>query len=223
MEQTKIKKYLFIGLIGSLITVIGEMAQGLAETVSTGDMMTEMFATYASVEGWRHGFGSTVGAIGILLQFFGMYAIYLSLKDKERRTAKIFKYGAVIYSFVGASIHILFASAIYVYKINSEFLMEYLIWFVLPITIFFLVAYAWFSIVMLNLFRKGDTAFPKWCWVLNPLIGKALVNILSEIIPSSVIANGIGFSNMGITAIIMFTILFALTYKNLTKSDIPGA
>lgn len=213
MDKSRIRKYLIIGFIGSLITVIGEMAQGLAETVSASNTMSEMFATHASVAGWRHGFGSTVGAIGIILQFFGMYAIYLSVVDKGKKTAKLFKYGAVVYSFVGASIHILFASAIYIYKIGSEFLMEYMLWFVLPITVLFLVIYAWFSIIMFNLFRKGKTTFPKWCCVLNPLIGKGAINILSEVIPISIISNGVGYSNMGISAVIIFATLLIIDCK----------
>jgi len=213
MDKSKIRNYLLLGLIGAVITVIGEMAQGLAETVTAADMMTEMFATHASVAGWRHGFGSTVGAIGIMLQFFGMYAIYLSFTDQETKTSKHFKFGAVIYSLVGASIHILFASAIYVCKINNAFLTEYMLWFVVPITLVFLVAYAWFSIIMFQKFRKGETSFPKWCCVLNPLVGKGVINLVSEILPTSVLSNGIGYSNMGISAVIIFAVLYGIACK----------
>lgn len=206
-NEKKIKRYLAIGLLGAVITVIGEMSQGLAETIKSADAMTEMYLTYAALPGWRHGFGSTVGAIGILLQFFGVYAIYLSFTEKADKSSALFRISAVNYSFIGAIVHVLMATSVYIYKVNSELLKEYLLWFTLPILIIFFAGYIFFCVILFNKFRKGETIFPKWCCVLNPIAGKAVFHIVSLLIPSSVIANGIGYSNMGLTAIIIFGVL----------------
>lgn len=207
MEIKKIKKYLIIGLIGAIITVIGEMSQGLAETIKSTDMIAEMFSSYASLPGWRLGFGSTVGTIGILFQYFGLYAIYLSFKNKEDKSAKNYKLGIYNFIFVGAIVHVLLSIAMYVYKIDSTLLMEYMIWFVVPILVIFLIGYIWFSIIMFNKFLKSETLFPKWCCILNPIIGKVVFNIIALLTPISSLSNGINNSNMGITSIVMFIIL----------------
>ena len=207
MDKSKIKKYLIIGLIGAIITVIGEMSQGFVATVDSGNLIMQEFETYASLPGWRHGFGATVGAIGILLQYFGVYAIYLAFKNKEDKNSKRYVVGAINYSIIGAIVHILLATSIYILKINSKFFMEYMIWFAMPIVIVFLVGYIWFSIIMFNKFRRNETIFPKWCCVLNPVIGKIVFNIVSALIPFSALANGIGYSNMGISSVIMFAVL----------------
>ena len=213
MDKSKIRKYLIIGLIGAIITVIGEMSQGFVATVDSSNLMMQEFETYASLPGWRHGFGSTVGAIGILLQFFGVHAIYLSFKNKDDKNSKRYKIGVFNYSVIGAIIHILLATSLYVLKISSELFMEYMIWFAMPFVIVFLIGYIWFSIIMFNKFCRNETIFPKWCCVLNPVIGKIFFNIVSALIPISALANGISYSNMGIAAIVIFAILLSKLKK----------
>lgn len=208
LDKRRIRKYLLIGLMGAIITVIGEMSQGLAETVAASDSMTELFATYETLPVWRIGLGSTVGAIGILLQYFGVYAIFLAFKDRDDKSSKIYKWGVYNYAFVGAIIHILMSLMIYIYKINSELVMDFTIWFVAPFLIFFFVGYIWFSIIMFNKFRRKETIFPAWCCVLNPILGKGFFNVVAMLIPVSVIANGVSYSNMGITAVVMFAVLY---------------
>lgn len=208
-SKLQIKKCLIIGLIGALITVIGEMSQGLAETVQASGPMEELFVTYAVLPVWRIGFGSTVGAIGIVLQFFGVYAIYLAFTDKDDKASKLYKLGIYNYAFVGATIHILMSLCIYVFKIDSELLMEFMVWFVVPIMVIFLVGYVWFSIILFQKLRKKETMFPAWCCILNPILGKVLFNIVSALIPIPVLSNGISYSNMGITATVMFGVFLA--------------
>lgn len=202
-----IKKFLVVGLIGAIITVIGEMSQGLAETVTASDSISELFATYAVLPVWRIGFGSTVGAIGILLQYFGVYAIFLSFKDKEDKASKLYKLGVYNYAFIGAIIHILMSLMIYVYKMDNELIMDFTIWFVTPFLIIFFMGYIGFSIIMFNKFRKRETIFSAWCCLLNPILGKCIINVVSVLIPISILSNGVSYSNMGITAVVMFMIL----------------
>lgn len=213
MNIKTIRKYLIIGIIGAVITVIGEMSQGFANTVPATDIIGQTFATYAALPVWKIGFGSTIGAIGILLQYFGVYAVYLSFNNKDDKSSKLYKVGIYNYVFIGAIIHILMSLMILVYKLNSELLIDFTIWFVMPFLAVFLIGYISMSIIMFNKLRKRETIFPAWCCVLNPIIGKLLFNAVSEIIPNSALANGIGYSNMGITAILMFGILL-LTTKN---------
>lgn len=207
MFKDRIKKFLTIGLAGAIITVVGEMSQGLAETVQSADRAMQLFDTYATLPVWRIGFGSTVGAIGILLQYFGVYAIYLSFHTHDDKPSKRYKLGIYNYAFVGAIIHILMSVMIYVHKINRAFLMEFTVWFVAPFLLVFLMGYIWFSIIMFNKFRNNETRFPSWCCILNPVLGKGVFNAVSVLIPIQTLANGVSYSNMGITAVIMFSVL----------------
>ncbi len=205
----QIRKYLWIGLISALITVIAEMLQGYVMPLDTTNRMTKLFTSFELLPIWRIGLGSTLGAIGILGQFAGVYAIYLSFDNKEDKIAKVYYLGMYVYSLLGAMIHIFMSMMIYVYKVNPNMNMfiDFSVWFVLPITILFFAGYIPFGYTMAKQFYSNHTLFPRWFWLLNPLFGKGIFNALATILPPSALSNGIGFSNMGISAVLLFSLL----------------
>ncbi len=215
-ENKKIKRYIITGLIGALITVTGEMCQGLSASTDMSDKMTKLFSSFDNLPVWRIGIGSTIGAIGILLQFFGVYAIYLTFINKETKASKLYYYGMYVFSVIGAIVHILMSFMIYAYKISMDAMWEVTIWFIAPLVVVFFAGYIPFAIVMSVQFFKKQTPFPKWLWLLNPLFGKAFFNVLTAILPSSTLTNGISFSNMGLSSTILFVVLL-LSMNKLEK------
>ncbi len=211
-----IRKYLIIGLIGSIITVVGEWMQGYAPSTDLSTEMTRLFSAIATLPAWKIGLGSTLGAIGILIQFYGYYAVYLCLDDKESRLADIYKVGVYSFSIIGAIVHVLMSVMMYVHILTqhspsaSERMMEYTIWFVAPIVAIFYILYFAMCISMFLLFIKRQTPFPKAYALLNPLTGKLAFSILQRMLVVSAFSNGIGNANMGITSIIiMGALLFS--------------
>ncbi len=209
-EYKKIKKYMILGLMGAVITVFAEMLQGAVPSGEAADKMTALFSSFDNLAVWRIGVGSTVGAIGILIQFFGIYAIYLLFEDKTTKSARIYHAGMYVFSILGAIIHVLMSFMIYGYKISMDAMMEITIWFVLPIMIMFFAGYIPFAVAMAIQFLKRRTPFPKWMFILNPLIGKIFFNAITAVLPSSAVVNGISFSNMGLSSVILFTICLCM-------------
>lgn len=216
-DNKRIKKYLIIGLIGAVITFMSEISQRLIEVLKTTNIIPEIFVTNGQLIIWKICFESTIGAIGILLQFFGVYAIYLSFKNKDGKTSQNYIRGAYNYSFVGAIVHILIPICIYAYKIYSYLYMEFMIFIVSPILIIFLIDYIWFSIIMFNKIRKGETIFSKWCCLLNPVIGNFIFNLFTNFFSIKFFYNGISYSNIGVVAIVIFTFLSLNINKNNEK------
>lgn len=72
------------------------------------------------------------------------------------------------------------------------------------------MAYGLFAVSMFVQFLKKHTIFPKWCWVLNPIAGKAVINILTAMLPNTALVNGIGFADMGLTSLVTFGVLYCL-------------
>lgn len=215
----KIKKYLLIGLIGAIITVVGEMLGGLVPSPDTTDQMTRFFSSVELLPVWRIGLCSTIGGLGILMQFFGFHALYLTFDNKESRIVKLFYAGNCGFTIIGAMIHILMSMFMYVYKVNAgvenfeNIIIEFSIWFLAPMTVIFYLAYAIFAFAMFSQIIKGHTLFPKWFWVFNPIIGKVVINTITAVLPSSAIMNGIGFSDMGLTSLVTFAAL----YENIRR------
>lgn len=214
IDYKKIKKYMILGLIGAFITVFAEMLQGTIPSRNAADKVTALFSSFDNLAVWRIGVGSTVGAIGILMQFFGVYAIYLSFEDKTAKGAKVYHAGMYVFSVLGAIVHILMSFMIYGYKISMNAMMEVTIWFVLPLVVLFFVGYIPFAIAMAIQFFKRRTPFPKWMFVLNPLFGKAFFNAITSVLPSSAIVNGISFSNMGLSSVILFTVCLCMMRRS---------
>ncbi len=204
MSENKTKKYIIIGLVGAFITIIGEMLQGAVPSTDTTDKFTTLFSSFENLPVWRIGLGSTVGVIGIFLQFFGMYSIYLTFSDKETKLAKVYKIGMYVFSIFGAIVHLLMSVMVYTYKISMEHMIDFTIWFVIPLLVLFFVGYIPFCVSMAIQFWKKQTQLPKWLFWLNPLFGKVFFNIVTAILPSCAIVNGIAYSNMGLSSIILF-------------------
>ncbi len=204
-DSNKIKRYIAIGLLGALITVCGEMLQGAVPSGEASDKMGMLFSSFDNLPVWRIGLGSTVGALGILLQFFGVYGIYLSFTNKESKTAKIYQAGMYVFSILGSIVHVLMSMMIDAYRISIEHMMEVTIWFVAPIVFLFFLGYIPFAIAMALQFWRRQTIFPKWLFWLNPLFGKVFFNVITTLLPNSALVNGISFSNMGLSSVVLFT------------------
>ena len=218
-NMTKIRKYLLIGIIGSIITVVGELSGGLCASTDLSNHVTQVMSAFDNIPVWRIGFCSSVGAIGILLQYYGYEALYLALEDKSTMGAKLMHYGNYGFTIFGSLVHVVLCMLIYVYHINvgnpnlyAE-VFAYATWFVTPILVIFALGYLVYCLANLVLYFKAKSIFPKWCWLLNPLFGKLFFNILYEFKPGTALSNGISFANMGLTS--LFTmIVFYLCLKN---------
>ncbi len=216
LKGQKIEKLILIGLIGAIITVLAEMCQGAVPSADSGDRISRLFSSFENLPVWRIGIGSTVGAVGILMQFFGMYGIYLSFQNRETKAAKIYYWGMYIFSAVGAVVHILMSVMVYIYKIDIDLMIEFTLWFVLPILLIFFVGYISFGAAMAIQFYRKQTPFYRWLWVLNPLFGKVFFGAIAEILPSNALTNGIAYSNMGLSSAVLFgVILFGIRKEDL--------
>ncbi len=218
-KEQKIENFILIGLIGAVVTVCGEMCQGFAPSADTADKMAKLFSSFENLPVWRIGFGSTVGALGILMQFFGVYGIYLSFKDKTAKAAKTYYWGMYVFSIIGAIVHVLMSVMVYAYKISVDIMLEFTLWFVIPILVIFFTGYIPFAAAMALQFYKKQTPFYKWLWVLNPIFGKVFFGAITEILPSSALVNGIAYSNMGLSSLILFAVILFQIKKERLKPD----
>ena len=83
---------------------------------------------------------------------------------------------------------------------------NYLLYFLLPVTVVFAVFFIGANIVQFIAFARGCTPFPKWYCAFNLLVGKAVFNGVRRF-GNTALINGIATSNMSLGAIVMFTAL----------------
>lgn len=247
MEKKTIKQLLILGLIASLITIVGEMVGAFAPSTATGStVVAEATAWMENLIGssalseqltvlncfenlavWQIGLGAVVGGLGILGQYLGFYGIYKTFKNKKSKLAKAYFVGNIGFALVGSLVHVILCVLMYIYKMNAhnadcwEIVGEFSLWFVAPIVVIFYVLYAVFAVSMFVQVFKKQTAFPKWCCLLNPVIGKIVFDGIAAVLPSSAFANSINNAGMGLTSVVILGIFFLYSQK-INENIISG-
>lgn len=175
-----------LGLIASLITVVGEMLGAFAPSADTGSPAfaeavawfegftgTSAFSgeltvlnCYENLAVWQIGLGAVIGGIGILGQYLGFYGLYTVFKDKESKLSKAYFIGNIGFALIGSLVHIVLCVLMYVYKMNAhspacwKTVGEFSLWFVAPLLAVFFMLYTAFAVVMFVQLFRGKTAFP---------------------------------------------------------------
>ena len=204
---------LVTGLAGALLGTAGELLGGFSPAGDFTSPVTILFSSLKSLPMWRIGLCSTLGGLGILLQFFGYYAICLSFEDRENFRGRLCTAANWGFTIVGAICHILCCVFIFLYCLTlsipgrMDVLENFLIWFFLPFAAVFLISYITFCVLFSLQICGGHSSFPRWCGYLNPLGFMIFFPILAGVLPSSAAVNGLYFANMGLTSILIFTVL----------------
>lgn len=79
----KARKLLLIGLLGAVLTLIGDLLIGYVKFPEGAGMLEGYFAAALVLPIWRPVLGGIIGFLGISLEFCGLMALYPLLKKKE--------------------------------------------------------------------------------------------------------------------------------------------
>lgn len=210
-KQVSAKRYLIIGLIAAVVTVLGgELPLGWYIKPETGDILQAQFAGYGSVSMPHIASGIFFGGIGIALQGFGYEGISrLLYRDTDcKRTARLTHIGALFCGMFGPLVHILCAAGMYFCKSGSvDEIMQFMLYFVMPITVVFMPVYMAMMVALFIAMIRGKTKLPKWSALLNPAIVMMLVNTVTFLFGNSYISNAVQMANMGIGSFVFFLFL----------------
>ncbi|MBR3508008.1 MAG: hypothetical protein IKO03_04430 [Lachnospiraceae bacterium] len=226
MKQ-KEKKYLIWGIIGGILTMIGDCLLLGVDSTGAGSGALDKFAIIATrVSYARIGLGAFFGFIGIPLSVLGFYALFLSLRDKETRTARLYKLSLYGFGTLGGAIHVICCYLLTGIKKDLECGTDDLLktvleeqgGYVIPSVIVFFAFYLLCVITMILLIVRRKTYLPSWMWILNPLTLKILINMIGNL-GTSAFLNGLGCSNMSLGGIIIFITWFCFMQKEGEKND----
>lgn len=224
--HAQIKKLLIIGLIASVVTVIGgELPIGWVEYPAVeGDAfgMLGMLIGSGHLSLLQLACGVLFGGVGIPLQYYGFEAAaQLAAQGGSRRSAKIIHWGALATGFLGGIVHVICVALMFVCRLVCttemtaipQAALDFAIWLVAPISVVFMPIYYAMCIGMFVVILKGKTCLPKWAAVFNPLAATLVVNALPMLLPGSALVNALGMANMGIGSVWMFAGFLLLLRK----------
>lgn len=209
----KTKKYLMLGIVGGILTMIGDCLLCGVDSYGVIDGLDKYAVIARKISYTRIGLGGFFGYIGIPITMFGFYVLYMTLADKDSLTAKLYRVSLYGYLAFGGAVHVICCYLVSGIKKDLETGTENLLMtvlheqggYVIPSMIVFLVFYLMSVVTMILLIAKNKTFLPSWMWIINPLTFKLLFNMIGRL-GSSAILNGILCSNMSLGAIIIFTV-----------------
>ena len=87
----KMKKYLLLGIIGGIFSMIGDCLLCGVSSYGAGGGIDKYAVIAQKISYTRIGLAGFFGYIGIPVTVFGFYVLYMSLADKESLAAKLYR------------------------------------------------------------------------------------------------------------------------------------
>ena len=169
-----------IGIFASLLALIGgDMILGWGTVDMSLDGMEQYFSRYTDVSDIRIFWSGLLGMIGITLETMSFFGVYRIIASKSESYAHAYRAGLIGMLAFGAFCHVMCCVTIYhhnaLYRIDSSRAIEGTImfakYFLIPVTVIFFVFFLVMNIVQIMAFAKGQTPYPRWCWIFTMLTG----------------------------------------------------
>ncbi len=144
LDWQRIRHLLKIGILASLMVLTGDMLLGWGVSDPSVTNLPAVFTRYLSVSDGRIIVSALLGLIGIPIECLCWFAIYRMMKPFSEKDAH--------------------ATAI-------QEMLCFIGWFLLPVTVIFLVFFLLAAVVQIRAFSKGHTPLPRRCWVFSVLFG----------------------------------------------------
>jgi len=212
-----IRKLLLIGLIASLVTVLGgELPIGwVTYPVVDGDPtgMMGMLIGSGNLSLLQLACGVLFGGVGIPLQYYGFKGMALLVEQGgSRRCARIMHVGAAATGFLGGIVHVVCIGLMFVCRMVDfagaaaipQAALDFALWLVAPISVVFMPVYYAMTIALFIAVVRRKTCLPRWAAAFNPLTGTLVLNALPLLFPSSPLINALGMANMGLGSVLTF-------------------
>jgi hypothetical protein len=219
-EYKKVRKMLWIGIVFAILTVVGgEMPIGWTVYPEAENQLMGFLKGSESLSMIQLGCGVLFGGVGIPLQYYGYRAIAQILnKSGCGKCSQMIEVGAGAIAFGGGSVHILCTALLFMCRMgNMHTVTDFTVWLVLPFSLLFMLIYTPMATAMFIPVIRGETIFPRWAAIFNPLIYKGLLNAFAMLAPNVPWANGIRMSNMGIGSLITFAGILLLLSREAAK------
>lgn len=222
--MSKTVKYLIIGIIGGILTMLGDCMLLGADSTDAADVIEKYSMIASQVSYLRIGLAGSFGFVGIPVSVLGSYVLYMLTGDKDSRLTKLYRYSLYGFAATGGAIHIICCYLVTGLKKNIEAgssdlvmsVFEEQTGYLIPCFALFLAIYGVHVVTMFMLIIKKKTAFPAWFCVFNPLVFKIVINAAGGL-GTSAFFNGLACSNMSLGSTIIFAVWLAAIFRRKSE------
>ena len=219
LDWPRITHLFRVGLFGAILTLVGDMLLGWGVEDETLAGISRMLSAYTDLSDGGIFAAAMLGLFGITIEglcYFGIYRLMA-----ERAPAYAHRYRAGIFGYVifgGCGFHVPVCAMVFLtkYGLAEALVLKYAAYFVLPAFALFWVFFAVLEVTQIQVFAKGLTPYPKWCWVFSLPVGMAAAMLLN-VFGNQPWVNAITCAWISVGNLWMFGGLLALVKR--TKTD----
>ena len=180
LDWPRIEHLLRLGIVASLVVLTGDMLLGWGVSDPSVQGIPLVLTRYLSVSDGRIIASALLGLVGIPTECLCWFAVYRMIRPFSGKDAHAYRSGIIgCLAFGACGVHVPCCMAVYLLKrfyaggpeAAVAEMSRWLIWFLLPATIIFLVFFLVTAIVQIRAFRRGHTPLPRRCWVYSVLFG----------------------------------------------------
>lgn len=202
LDRPRIRKLLVIGLIGAILTGIGDFLLGYAEEIPGTTIAASVMSGAPNLADWQMITGSLLGFFGIFLEGIAFFAVYRLMADAAPKYAHIYRAGIFGYIWlapVGCHMNMGILNLAYKYLLQgdagiAELAAGKLFWgFSQPV--YTLLAIFWLPMIVIQFkaFSRGYTPYPRSARWYNIIVGAIPALIIAAILgPQSALGAGVG-------------------------------
>ena len=182
MDWPRVAHLFRIGLLGAVLTFIGDMLLGWGVEDKTLSGLSGMLSAYTDISDGGIFAAAILGLFGIAIEGLSYFGIYRLMAEHAPGYAHRYRAGIFGYLiFGGCGFHVPVCAIVFLMKHGFEeaLVLKYTAYFVLPAFVLFWVSFAVLEITQIRAFAKGLTPYPKWCWVFSLPVGMAAAVLLN--------------------------------------------
>lgn len=202
------------GWLGILATLLVGTGEFFVHYSSIGYDGAENFSWLINIPRTRVSIGHTLMVLGMPLYIFGYYHLYLCLQSSQRVLARILLILGVFAFVIGGVWAGSRAMLVEIVKSENQELIVFYKWHYEVLVQILRVLVFLVSIVWVYLILTGNTIYPKWMALVNPILLLAMIFIIYFITPA--IGSYLVPTAMNITHIVLFSLSLKSLYKFLT-------
>lgn len=218
LDWPRIRKLLKIGLLASVLHVIGDMilGWGLEDEALTG--LERMLSAYTGTSDGGIFAAALLGLLGMVLEGLAYFGVYRLIAPCSQKDAHSLRTGILGYLIFGAcGFHVPTCALVFLTKhgVESALLLRCAAYFMLPAFILFWVFFAVLNTAQIRAFAKGKTPLPKACWAFSMPVGMLLA-MLPGVLGNRPLVNALACAWIAVGNLWMFGGLTVMANKAQT-------
>ena len=201
LDRARIRKLLAIGLFASVLTGVGDFLLGFAEETAGVDFAANVMSGAPYLTDGQMIAGSLLGMFGIFLEGLACFGIYRLMADAAPKYAHIYRAGIFGYIWlapIGCHLNMGILNLAYKYLLlaDAEIAVKAAgpLFYGFSLPVYILLAVFWMPMIFIQFkaFAKGFTPYPTYAKWFSVIVGSVPVLVISQLMPHTALAAGIG-------------------------------